>query len=60
MDREYHKAMECHPILGDDAFQNERSRELFNAVDELKRCGASQEIELPEVDIYSVSNVTQD
>lgn len=50
-DREYYNAMERHHVLGDDAFQNETTRRLFNAIDELKSCGASRDIEnLPEVE----------
>ena len=44
------RAMKSHHVLGDDAFQNESSREFFNAIDELKSCGANRDIDdLPEV-----------
>lgn len=50
VDREKYQAEERHHLLGDDAFQNETSRQLFNTIDELKSCGASRDIEnLPEV-----------
>ena len=42
--------MKSYHVLGDDAFQNETSRELFNAIDELKSCGANRDVDnLPEV-----------
>lgn len=48
--------MDKSHVLGDDAFQNEASRELFDAVDELKSCGASRDIQsLPEVFIEKAS-----
>lgn len=40
---------EVRPLLSEDAFQNEQSRRLFEAIDELRSCGANHEIELPEV-----------
>ena len=40
---------ESTPLLTEDAFKNENSRRLFDAVDKLQACGASQDIELPEV-----------
>lgn len=36
-------------LLDKDAFQNEHSQKLFEAIDELRTCGASRDIELPEV-----------
>jgi replicative DNA helicase len=36
-------------LLSEDAFQNEQSRRLFEAIDELRGCGANHEIDLPEV-----------
>lgn len=36
-------------LLSEDAFNNQHSRELFEAIDELRGCGANREIELPEV-----------
>lgn len=36
-------------LLSEDAFNNQHSRELFEAIDELRGCGANQDIELPEV-----------
>ena len=37
------------PLLSEDLFQNEQSRRLFEAIDELRTCGANHDIELPEV-----------
>lgn len=49
-DREESTAMGPNHVLGDDAFQNETTQRLFNAIDELKSCGASRDItDLPEV-----------
>ena len=41
--------MGVNPLLPDDVFQNEHSRHLFDAIDRLRSCGASQDLELPEV-----------
>ena len=41
--------MGVNPLLRDDVFQNEHSRDLFNAIDRLRSCGANQDLELPEV-----------
>ena len=41
--------MEGNPLLRDDAFQNEHSRNLFDAIDKLRSCVAKQDLELPEV-----------
>lgn len=40
---------EVQPLLSEDSFQNEQSRRLFEAIDELRSCGANHEIDLPEV-----------
>lgn len=40
---------ESSGLLMEDAFSNERSQQLFEAIDELQSCGASRDIELPEV-----------
>lgn len=40
---------EAQPLLSEDFFQNEQSRRLFEAIDELRSCGAGHEIDLPEV-----------
>lgn len=40
---------EVKSFLGEDAFQNEQSRRLFEAIDELRSSGANRDIELPEV-----------
>lgn len=41
--------IEINPLLSEDTFQNEHSRGLFDAIDRLRSCGASQDIALPEV-----------
>ena len=41
--------MEVNPLLRDDVFQNEHSRNLFDAIDRLRSCGANRDLELPEV-----------
>ena len=43
--------MEGNPLLGDDAFQNEHSRNLFDAIERLRSCNVNQDLELPEVTI---------
>lgn len=40
---------DTNPLLDENAFQNEQSRKLFEAIDELRSCGANNDIELPEV-----------
>ena len=44
-----------NPLLDDDAFQNEQSRNLFDAIDRLRSSGANQDIALPEVNELSHS-----
>lgn len=41
--------LEANPLLSEDAFQNKKSQKLFEAIDELRSCGANHEIDLPEV-----------
>lgn len=41
--------MEGNPLLRDDAFQNEHSRNLFDAIERLRSCNVNQDLELPEV-----------
>ena len=48
--------IEVNPLLSEDAFQNEQSRGLFDAIDRLRSCGASQDIALPEVNQLSSSS----
>ncbi|KAI4136224.1 MAG: hypothetical protein LQ341_005770 [Variospora aurantia] len=36
-------------ILNEDPFRNENTQRLFEAIDELRSCGANQEIDLPEL-----------
>lgn len=44
-----------NPLLDDDAFQNEQSRNLFDAINRLRSSGANQDIALPEVNELSHS-----
>ncbi|KAI9786023.1 MAG: hypothetical protein M1816_008175 [Peltula sp. TS41687] len=52
---EFHIVMANHslsdhtPLLNESAFQNEQSKKLFEAIDELRRCGANHDIDLPEL-----------
>ena len=41
--------MEDDSLLGKDAFQNEHSRNLFDAIEKLRSCNVNQDLELPEV-----------
>ena len=41
--------MEGNPLLRKDAFQNEHSRTLFDAIEKLRSCSVNQDLELPEV-----------
>ena len=41
--------MEDNSLLGKDAFQNEQSRNLFDAIEKLRSCNVNQDLELPEV-----------
>lgn len=45
--------MAATALFSDDAFHNARSRGLFEAIDELRKCGANRDLELPEV-IYAL------
>ena len=36
-------------LLADDPFRTGESKLLFEAIDELRRCGAGQDLELPQV-----------
>ena len=47
---------DSYPLLDEDAFQNEQSRKLFEAVDELRSCGAN-DIDLPEVSLFPESGI---
>ena len=38
-------------LLDKDPFGNEKSKKLFEAIDELRSCGAGQDIALPQVRI---------
>lgn len=40
---------EPNKLLNKDPFSNEDTRRLFEAIDQLRSCGANHEIELPEV-----------
>ena len=49
-ERKESTAVGLNHVLGEDAFQNETTQRLFNAIDELKSCGARRDItDLPEV-----------
>ena len=41
--------MVVNPLLRDDDFQTKHSRDLFDAIDRLRSCGANRDLELPEV-----------
>jgi len=36
-------------LLDDDPFSSEASKRLFDAIDELRRCGVGQDLDLPQV-----------
>ena len=36
-------------LLHDDPFSNETSKRLFDAIDELRKCGAGEVLDLPQV-----------
>lgn len=36
-------------LLNDDPFSNEISKRLFDAIDDLRKCGAGQDLDLPQV-----------
>lgn len=44
-----HSVPDATPLLDESAFYNKQSKRLFEAIDELRRCGASHDIDLPEV-----------
>ena len=53
--------MEGNPLLRDDAFQNEHSRNLFDAIEKLRSCDVKQDLQLPEVTLYTpptIENLT--
>jgi len=37
------------PLLNEDPFASKQSKALFDAIDELRTCGAGQDLELPQV-----------
>jgi GTPase SAR1 family protein len=39
----------CKASIGDDAFNNDRSRALFDVVDQFQSCGAGRYIDIPQV-----------
>ena len=41
--------MDVDPLLSDDPFKSEQSQKLFEAIDELRSCGANHHFDLPEV-----------
>jgi hypothetical protein len=40
-------------LLSEDPFSSEQSRALFDAIDELRICGAGQDLDLPQVSHHS-------
>lgn len=54
-DTENHPDLYVQSPSAMDAFQSPRSRELFEAIDELRSCGANRDIELPEVSLIIAS-----
>lgn len=40
---------EVNPLLNEDPFKSEQSQKLFEAIDELRTCGANHDVDLPEV-----------
>ena len=38
-----------NPLLSEDPFKSEQSQKLFEAIDELRSCGANHHVDLPEV-----------
>lgn len=50
MSSETFSDMEVNPLLSEDAFKSEESRKLFEAIDELRSCGANYDLKIiPEV-----------
>ncbi|KAI4168374.1 MAG: hypothetical protein LQ343_006459 [Gyalolechia ehrenbergii] len=49
MDGEQFSTKESNTLLNKDPFRNEDTQRLFEAIDELRGCGANHEIELPEL-----------
>ena len=37
------------PLLSSDPFDSEESRRLFDAIDDLRECGAGQHLDIPQV-----------
>lgn len=67
-DREASPDTEPRLLLQEDPFGNENSRILFDAIDQLRSCGAGQDLPLPEVSInlhanlrasYNTADITQ-
>ena len=49
--------MEGNPLLRNDAFQNEHSRALFDAIEKLRSCNVDQVLELPQVTLNAPPTV---
>jgi len=49
MATEYPSDKEVNPLLSEDPFKSEQSQKLFEAIDELRSCGANHDVDLPEV-----------
>ena len=49
---------EVDPLLSEDPFKSEQSQKLFEAIDELRTCGANHEVDLPEVTMCLIDPTT--
>lgn len=49
MNEEQLSTMESNTLLNEDPFRNENTQRLFEAIDELRSCGANHDVGLPEV-----------
>ena len=49
--------MEGNPLLRNDAFQNEHSRALFDAIEKLRSCNVDRVLELPQVTLDISSSI---
>lgn len=54
MATEDYSTIEANPLLNDDPFRNEHTQRLFEAIDELRRCGADHDVGLPEVSAIGI------
>ncbi|KAL8748829.1 MAG: hypothetical protein Q9184_007065 [Pyrenodesmia sp. 2 TL-2023] len=49
MDGDQFSTMGSNPLLNEDPFRNEATQQLFEAIDELRSCGANHDIGIPEL-----------